>query len=228
MVLEFCKLQVGCMLIILYIAFIYCKERKRFRQRHKATVFDGLLALSFPAILFDGLTAYTVNHLETVDKTVNMIFHLFFLLSLDFFIFWLFLYMISITTGLPKQKSKKVLLYSPFVINVIVVVVNIPSLKYYTGELSNYSMGISAYTCFVMAGIYILLSMIVFFGRWRYIERHKRVSIFTYLSALALITGYQMVHPQSLLSSICVTIIIGLISIKRILLLQNYPIIIMK
>lgn len=208
MVLEFCKLQVGCMLIILYIAFIYCKERKRFRQRHKATVFDGLLALSFPAILFDGLTAYTVNHLETVDKTVNMILHLFFLLSLDFFIFWLFLYMISITTGLPKQKSKKVLLYSPFVINVIVVVVNIPSLKYYTGELSNYSMGISAYTCFVMAGIYILLSMIVFFGRWRYIERHKRVSIFTYLSALALITGYQMVHPQSLLSSICVTIII--------------------
>lgn len=139
---------------------------------------------------------------------VNRVLHLFFLLSLDSFIFWLFIYMISITTGLPKRKSRIALLYSPFLVNVVLVVVNIPTLKYYEGELSNYSMGLSAYTCFVMAGVYILLSLVIFFGRWRYIEKHKRVSIFTYLSVLACITGYQMLHPQSLLSSICVTIIV--------------------
>lgn len=116
--------------------------------------------------------------------------------------------MISITTGLPKKKSRRMLLYSPFLVNVILVVVNIPSLEYIEGELSNYSMGFSAYTCFAMAAIYILLSLIIFFRRWRYIEKHKRVSIFTYLLILACITGYQMLYPQSLLSSICVTIIV--------------------
>ena len=206
--MEYCKLQIGCMLLLLYIVFIYCKERRRFRQQHKLSVFDGLLLMGVTAILFDGLTAYTVNHLDTVNEMVNRVLHLFFLLSLDSFIFWLFIYMISITTGLPKRKSRIALLYSPFLVNVVLVVVNIPTLKYYEGELSNYSMGLSAYTCFVMAGVYILLSLVIFFGRWRYIEKHKRVSIFTYLSVLACITGYQMLHPQSLLSSICVTIIV--------------------
>jgi len=206
--LEYCKLQIGCMLIILYIVFIYLKECRRFRQKYKWSVFDGLLVLSVLEIFFDGLTAYTVNHLDSVNRTVNLGLHLIFLLCLDFFIFWLFLYMISITTGLPKKKSRILLLYSPFLVNVVLVVGNIPSLKYYEGELSNYSMGISAYTCFVMAGIYILLSMFIFFRRWRYIERHKRVSIFTYLFVLACVTGYQMSYPQALFSSIAVTIIV--------------------
>lgn len=206
--MAYCKLQMGCMLVILYISFIYYKERRRFRQRRKLTVFDALLALSIPAVFFDGATAYTVNHLDTVNETFNRVLHLFFLLNLDFFIFALFLYMISITTGLPKRRSRKLVLYSPFVINVIVVMAYIDELKYYPGKLSNYSMGMSAYTCFVMAGVYIALSMVVFFRRWRYIEKHKRVSIFTYLSVMALVAGYQMLYPQALVSSICVTVII--------------------
>jgi len=205
--MGYCKLQMGCMLIILYLVFVYLKECRRFRQKHRWSIFDGLLGVGILSVFFDGVTAYTVNHLDSVNETVNLCMHLFFLLSLDFFIFWLFLYMISITTGMPKGKSRW-FLYSPFLVNVILVVGNIPTLKYYEGELSNYSMGISAYSCFMMAGIYILLSMFIFFRRWRYLERHKRVSIFTYLFVLACVTGYQMIYPQSLLSSIAVTVIV--------------------
>ncbi len=206
--MEYCKLQISCMLIILYIVFVYWKECRRFRQRHRLSVFDGLLGLGIVAVFFDGITAYTVNHLEYVNEMVNRILHLLFLLSLDSFIFLLFLYMLSITAGFPKTKSGIMVLCSPYIVNVILVLVNIPTLVYYKGEISNYSMGISAYTCFVMAGIYILLSMFIFFRRWRYMEGHKRVSIFTYLLVLACVTGYQMAHPQALLSSLCVTIII--------------------
>lgn len=196
------------MLVILYILFIYYKECKRFKHKNKLTLFDILLGVGLIEVLFDGLTAYTVNHLDSVSDTINRVLHLIFLLSLDLFIFLLFLYMISITTGLPKRKSRRLLLYSPFLVNMVLVVINIPSLKYYEGELSNYSMGTSAYTCFAMAGIYIVLSLIIFFRRWRYIEKHKRFSIFTYLVVLACITVYQMLQPQVLLSSICVTIIV--------------------
>ncbi len=206
--MEYCKLQIGCLLIILYIAFVYSKERRRFGQKHKISIFDGMLSLGMLEVLFDGATAYTVNHLDTVNSTLNRILHLLFLLSLDFFIFLLFLYMVSITTGLPRRRSRRMLLYSPFVVNVILVIVNIPSLKYHEGAISNYSMGVSAYTCFIMAGVYILLSMITFFGCWSYIEKYKRVSIFTYLLVLAGVTTCQMIYPQTLISSICVTIIV--------------------
>lgn len=171
--LEYCKLQIGCMLVIAYIAFVYCEERRRFKQHNRFSLFDMMLSLCMLTVLFDGATAYTVNHLDSVNSTVNMVLHLLFLLGLDSFIFCLFLYMVSITTGLPKSRPRKVLLYSPFVINVILVIIYIPELKYYEGAISNYSMGMSAYTCFIMAGVYIVLSLATFFGRWRYIEKHN-------------------------------------------------------
>ena len=60
------------------------------------------------------------------------------------------------------------------------VVLNIGSLEYRTGRLSNYSMGVSVYASFIMVGIFIILTFVVFFRRWRYIESHKRANIFTY------------------------------------------------
>lgn len=196
------------MLIILYIVFIYCKECRRFKIKHRFSIFDSLLILGIVCIFFDGATAYTVNHLETVNGFVNQVLHMFFLLSLDGFIFLLFLYMLSITAGFPKRKEQICLLFFPFLLNVLVVVVNMPTLQYYEGAITNYSMGISVYACFVMAGVYSLFTIVIFFGRWKYIESHKRISIFTYLLVLTCITVYQMFHPQSLLSSLGVTIIV--------------------
>ena len=206
--MEHCKLQIACMLIILYILFMYCKECKRYERKDRISMFDALLAVGIFSVFFDGVTAYTVNHLDQVNKTANMIFHLCFLVGLDCFIFRLFVYMLSITAGLPKKKSGNWLMYIPLIVNVVLVVINMPNLKYIEGEVSNYSMGMSAYTCFAMAAIYILTSIVIFFSRWRYIERHKRISVLTYLLMLAIITLYQMFHPQALLTSLCVTMII--------------------
>lgn len=207
MILEYCKLQIGCMLILLYVAFIYWQESGRFRQQRKFTIFDGLLLIGLTEIFLDGLTAYTVNHLESVNGVVNRVLHMLFLLSLDSFIFLIFIYMISITTGIPRN-GKIVALCIPFLLNVVLVIISIPELRYCEGELSNYSMGGSVYTCFVMVGVYILLSLITFFGRWRYIEKHKRVNVFTYLFIMVCVTIYQMFHPQALVTSICITVII--------------------
>lgn len=206
--MEHCKLQIGSMLIILYIVFIYWKEIKRYGQKHKLTMFDVLLIVGIISVFFDGLTAYTVNHLDTVNETVNRIFHLIFLVSIDVFIFRLFMYMLSITAGLPKKRSSMLLMYTPLIINVIVLVAFIPQLEYFTGEVSNYSMGVSAYTCFVMAAIYLLASIFIFISRWRYIEGHKRVSVLTYLLMMTTVAAYQMVHPQALLTSLCAALII--------------------
>lgn len=209
--MEHVKLQIGGMIVVIYILFVYLQERKRFNQKHRWSVFDGMLLLGIVAIFFDGVTAYTVNHLDSVNEVLNRVLHMLFLLSLDSFIFLLFIYMISITTGLPKSKGKRLLLYIPFLINVIIVVANMPSLEYRQGDITNYSMGVPAYTCFIMAGIYILFSLIIFFGRWRYIEKHKRMSIFTYLLVLAGITVFQMIYPQALISSLAVvTIVVGM------------------
>ncbi|MBQ8148215.1 MAG: HD-GYP domain-containing protein [Lachnospiraceae bacterium] len=205
---EHSKLQIGCLIIVLYIGFIYYRESWRVQKKHKPMLFDGLLLLATGSLLLDGATAYTVNHLEQVPPLLNQVLHLFFLISIDSVIFFMFLYVLSITEGLPKREGGRILLYSPFVVNVLVVVLNIQSLEYRQGAITNYSMGISAYTCFVMAAIYIIFSIIIFFRRWNYIERHKRASIFTYLLVLAVVTGYQMIEPEVLLTAVATTIMV--------------------
>lgn len=206
--MEHCKLQLGCFLVILYIVTIYYRECRRLQQNHRFSIFDGLLWAAMICIVFDGATAYTVNHLESVNDTLNRVLHLFFLLSLDLVIFLLFIYMNSIAAGMPEKKSERVLLCVPFLLNAVVVVMNIRSLQFYEGGLSNYSMGISAYTCFVMVGIYMLLSLVIFMGRWRYIEKHKRANVLMYLLIFIAVTVWQMIYPQTLVSSIGVTMIV--------------------
>lgn len=206
--MEHVKLQLGCLLIISYVVFVYVRERRRFGQKGKVALFDAFLGVALMTIVFDGLTAYTVNHLDTVNKTCNGIFHMFFLLGLDSCIFLLFLYMLSLTAGFPKRKGKLYLMAAPFAVSAVLVVVNIPTLEYREGGISNYSMGMSAYTCFAMVGIYMILSIAILFRRWRYIESHKRWSVFTYLFFMVCVSAYQMFQPESLLSSIGITIIV--------------------
>lgn len=205
--MEHCKLQIGCLSVLLYIAFIYCRELKLNGTNLKNSFFAKLLTLGIISIVLDGATAYTVNYLSS-DSVVNTLLHGLFLCSLDSVIFALFLYMLKITGIYPKKKLGKMLVFMPFVINIFIVVLNINSLEYIHGKVTNYSMGISAYTCFVMAAIYTIMSIVVFFGRWKYIENHKKASLFTYLSAVIIVTGIQMIFPETLISSIAVMLLI--------------------
>lgn len=101
--LEYCKLQIGCLLIIFYLAFIYYKERKRFRISDGITLYDILLGEGIWCLLLDGITACTVNHQELVHPTVNLVLHGLFLTSIDILIFLMLLYMLDATEGLEED-----------------------------------------------------------------------------------------------------------------------------
>lgn len=206
--MEYCKLQICCIIIVLYIAFNYCIESRNMKKKEKMTLFEGILIVSIISLISDGMTAYTVNHLDTIPDWFNRLIHLVFLVSLDVVIFAIFLYMLVVTEGFPKNRKKVFLLYSPLFLNIFILICNIGSLEFRKGQRTNYSMGISVYTCFAMVGIYILLTIAIFLKRWRYIERHKRAGITAYLLAISCVSGYQMFVPEALITSLGVTLLV--------------------
>ena len=206
--MEYFKLQIGCVIILLYVGFIYVKECRRYHRKLNETLFDELLIIGLISIVLDGATSYTVNHLVTTPEILNKILHIAFLLSLDLVIFTLFLYMLFITGAFPKRKTRRAALFLPFVINVIVVIASANSLEYIHGVKTNYSMGFPVYACYTMVAVYTLLAVFVFFKRWKHIERHKRTSIFTYLFVMMVVTTVQMFFPELLITSIAVTVFI--------------------
>lgn len=206
--MEHIKLQVGALIVLVYIAFIYLRECKKYHRALTETLFDELLTLGVISVILDGATAFTVNNSDIIHPLVNTILHAFFLVSLDAVIFVLFLYMLRITEAYPQSRKNQALLFLPFVINVIVVVCFINDLEYIKGSYTYYSMGVSAYTCYIMSAIYILLTVATFFRSWHKIESHRRTSILTYLVILVFVTAVQMIFPELLITSIAVTIFI--------------------
>lgn len=206
--IEYCKLQIGCMIVLLYIIFIYYRERKKYHIEQKNVFYELLFIVGFFCLLLDVITVYTVNHLESVDQTLNLVLHGMFLSAIDALVFILFLYILSVTNRFPKEKKQRVFIYLPFVINIIVVVYSLPSLEYRAGKYSNYSMGLSAYTCYAMVGIYVLATLVILLRQWQNLLDSKRVGIFTCLVVSAVVCIYQMIVPDALISSIGVLLMI--------------------
>lgn len=200
-------MQIGCMLIVLYVTFIYVRERRAYNVKKRESIFESLLMIGILSILFDGATAYTVNHLEQIPDSVNGILHMLFLCSLDILVFLMFLYVTDITRGMPESK-KRVLLGLPLLVNLVIVVLFIPKLAYRHGEITNYSMGISAYTCFITVTVYMIATMIILFTSWKNLGRHKMITISTYMMASIVVTVYQMLHPQALITCLVPTLAI--------------------
>ena len=206
--MEYCKVQLGCLFIVLYIAFMYIRACKRYKKKLSSSLFDELLYLGIITIVLDGVTAITVNHLDTVNIMVNRILHMLFLISLDTVVYAFFGYMLKVTGIAPKSKIVRSILHIPYLISVVMVILNIGSLEFRIGETTNYSMGISAYTCFGMVGMYMIFSVVVSIRCWNYIERNKRASILTYLIGMGLITTIQAVNHEMLLSSVTLTLLL--------------------
>ena len=90
------KLQLGCLVIVLYIIFVYIKETYN-KKLSCNKIFDSLLVVSPWAIVFDGLTAWLVNHLNIVPEWINILSHGIFYILMNITIIISYTYMVDIT-----------------------------------------------------------------------------------------------------------------------------------
>ena len=120
--MRYVKLQFGCLLVILYIVITYIRAIKRGKSKNSRQY--NLLMLVAPiAVIFDGITAWTVNHMDIVPSGVNRLAHLLFFLFMDFTIILTSLYMYNLLIGYEKTaKWKKMLLNLPGMISVFLII----------------------------------------------------------------------------------------------------------
>ena len=206
--MRYCKLQIACFIIVWYVIFIYIQDRKRYKDDNKDCFFRLLIKSGIVSILFDGIRAYTVNRFYVVPLWLNNILHMCFLLSLDTFVFVMFRYLMEVTECVPGKKRDRIIYMVPFAINIGVVVLFITKLEYRKGEVTWYSMGISAYTCFAMVIVYMIASAAIFLKHRKTIELHKRTTIAAYLIVTIGVTIFQIIYPQALITCLVPTIAI--------------------
>lgn len=206
--MEYCKLQIGCLMVLLYLALIYLRQVKKFNFKLHDSFFDELLLLGIVSVALDGITAWTVNHTDKVSSVLNMVLHALFFISLDTVIFVIFLYMLNTVGFLPKKKIGKLCIFMPYIANAAVILFTVSSIEYHAGKATNYSAGTAAYTCFITTAVYIIMTMYIFFRRWNRIDKHKRASVVTYMLVLTVVMTIQMILPETLITSLGMTVCI--------------------
>lgn len=205
--MYYSKLQIGCLLIVLFLNTLYI--RKTMNKKIPCNRYYDMLMLFSPiAIFFDGLTAITVNCLDTIPNILNMIFHLIFFISMVLVIYSAYIYMIDKTIGMPKRRLIKFLITLPTIITIIIVIMGISDLEYIIGEHTNYSMGLSVIVSYGSLMIHFGIIFFLIIYRYKSIEKRKFGSVMFSLVISFLMLIVQMIYKEALISSLFPTIIL--------------------
>ena len=201
--MNFIKLQIGCLVLVLYLELIYIWQTTGKNAKVSCNpIFDALMMIVPSLIVFDGLTAWTVNHLDIVPVSLNLVFHAVFFILLSLFMFVMFLHTLSFIKGFPKRFIFRMLIILPFIISVILILVFLPELEFIIGKNVNYSMGISVVVCYLVILLYFILIFVFTVRRIKYLEVRKRINVMSFLFISLLILISQVIFPEILISSL--------------------------
>lgn len=201
--MNFIKLQIGCLVLVLYLELIYIWQTTGKNAKVSCNpIFDALMMIIPSLIVFDGLTAWTVNHLDIVPVSLNLFLHAVFFILLSLFMFVMFLHTLSFIKGFPKRFIFRILIILPFIISVILILVFLPELEFIIGKKVNYSMGISVVVCYLVILLYFILIFVFTVRRIKYLEVRKRINVMSFLFISLLILISQVIFPEILISSL--------------------------
>ena len=201
--MNFIKLQIGCLVLVLYLELIYIWQTTGKNAKVSCNpIFDALMMIIPSLIVFDGLTAWTVNHLDIVPVSLNLFLHAAFFILLSLFMFVMFLHTLSFIKGFPQKLIFRFLIFLPFIISVILILVFLPELEFIIGKKVNYSMGISVVVCYLVILLYFILIFVFTVRRIKYLEVRKRINVMSFLFISLLILISQIIFPEILISSL--------------------------
>ena len=201
--MSFIKLQIGCLVLVLYLELIYIWQTTGKNAKVSCNpIFDALMMIIPCLIVFDGVTAWTVNHLEIVPVSLNLVLHAVFFILLSLFMFVMFLHTLSFIKGFPQKLIFRFLIFLPFIISVILILVFLPELEFIIGKKVNYSMGISVVVCYLVILLYFILIFVFTVRRIKYLEVRKRINVMSFLFISLLILISQVIFPEILISSL--------------------------
>lgn len=208
------RMEIALFLVLAFVAFIYFSAEKKHSQLHRT--FSVLLIVVLFHLVFDGITVYTVNHLETVPRLLNDAFHRLFIGTM-ILIFYLFYQYIAILveneTGKPRRLDAPARLYLVFAElgNMLLPI------HYAVTPQGNYSDGIHVVFCYLSVAFYFLLGTGLLLRNLKEINRKERMAIGIASLVELIVTTLQGIRHTWLISGMGIT----LITLAFYLILEN-------
>ena len=208
------RMEIALFLVLDFVAFIYFSAGRKKTDLHRT--FSFLLAVVLVHLVFDGITVYTVNHLDTVPRFLNDTCHRFFIGTM-ILIFYLFYQYIAILveeeTGKPRRLDRAAGIY--------LVIAELGALllpvHYAVTPAGNYSDGIHVIFCYISLAFYFFLGTGLLFANWNRIQKKKKMAVVIASLVELVVTTLQGINHTWLISGMGIT----LITLAFYLILEN-------
>ena len=208
------RMEIALFLVVSFVAYIYFTAEKKWSPLHKT--FSALLVVVLFHLVFDGITVYTVNHLDTVPRLLNDTFHRLFIgtMILIFFLFYQYVaILVEEETGKPRRLDKAARVFLVFAeLGDLLLPIH-----YAVTDQGNYSDGIHVGFCYASVAFYFLLGTGLLLSNWKQVPHKKKMAIVIASLVELLGTTLQGINHTWLISGMGIT----LITLAFYLILEN-------
>ena len=197
------RMEIACFLILGFIAVIYFRGGRKKATRHKT--FSALLIVMLVHLVFDGMTVYTVNHLDSVPPLLNEIIHRVFMGTMLLAVYLYYrhiLFVIENETGKSFHRSRVADVY----LAAAELGVALLPVSYTKTPYGNYSGGLYATVLYISVGVYILLCAGILFKHSKELNSRAKLTIYTALIIESGVAVVQAIFPTTLISGMGLTL----------------------
>ena len=168
------RMEIALFLVLAFVAMNYFTAERRYSQLHRT--FALLLVTVLVNLVFDGVTVYTVNHLDAVPELLNEILHRIFIGSMVVAMYLFYEYislLVEEETGRPRRYNLAARIY----LGIAMLGVLLLPVHYAVTPQGNYSDGIHMQVCYVSVAMYLILCTVILLRNWGKINPKKRRTI---------------------------------------------------
>ncbi|MBE6846025.1 MAG: response regulator [Ruminococcus sp.] len=182
MVVHLLRMQIACIIVLAFLAVVYFTAKREKTILHK--LFSLVLISLMVHLIFDCITIYTVNNMDTVPKTVNNLCHRFYLGTMLMTLNLICQYVCCLI----HEEINKVTLSKPgrivrYIMNLYVgiaeVLIFVTPITYVETPQGNYESGIGAKIIFASIAIFISYVIVNVIIHLKDIHPRKRIAITT-------------------------------------------------
>lgn len=199
--MELFKMEIACLAVVMFIGIIYSSARRKKTFAHK--LFVTMLILSALVLIFEMITLYMVNHMETIDIHLNNIVHKIFIFLLVTFFYCVWGYVVNMNTGSENSRMYKVnkklkgfwvlpIVYTAF------MVFGHP-IEYITDGHVNRAAGASSNVGYFFSAAYLMVTVLYFIRSRKEMNSKKRSMLIMCFVCIGVLSVIQVIWKDMLL-----------------------------
>lgn len=198
------RMEIALFLVIVFLASAYFSAKEKSTFLHK--LFSVILIVMLVHLFFDGVTIYTVNHMDEVPLFLNDICHRLFIGSMILLMGCFFRYVAVLTEEEMRVLQRMRYVSLTFFCVAECSVLFLP-IEYVITQNGNYCSGPISVSCYTSVAFFLLLCLILLYRNWKHMDKRKRTAMgmaFIIQVAVALVQSW---FPTALISGMGFTLL---------------------